>query len=92
MNFKLNLKYYRKIRNMSQSKLAEKAGLTQQYISLLEANDRTESPTLTSIEKLSQALDICPYALLEYKCKEFCNKVKVCDIVNLIQETDFIAE
>ena len=89
--FNLNLKHYRKIRNMSQQKLAKKSKLSQQYISLLESINRQESPTLTSILKLSQALKICPYALLQYECDKYCKNHNNCKLQQVIQEINYIS-
>lgn len=90
--FSLNLKHYRKVRNMSQDELALKSGLSQQYISVIESINRSESPTLASIVKLSQALNICPYALLQYNCEEHCNNYNSCTITKKIHNTNYITE
>lgn len=50
------IKDLRKEKFISQEKLAEKTGLDRTFISLIETGKR--NPTLTSICKLSQGLDI----------------------------------
>jgi len=82
MQFKLYLKHHRIIKNLTQLELARKSGLTQQFISQLESNERAKSPTLRTIEILAKALDICPYLLIEYSC-ETCNKTETCKLKNI---------
>lgn len=60
--FKSRLKELRTLRAMSQATLAEKIGAQQPYIAALESGER--SPTLETIAKLSEALDVAPDALL----------------------------
>lgn len=52
----------RKLRNLSQEALAEKAGLHRTSISLIERNLR--SPTLTTLEAIAHALSMSPAALI----------------------------
>jgi transcriptional regulator with XRE-family HTH domain len=87
--FKLRLKHYRLTNGMSQEELAKKSGLSQQYISVIESINRQESPTLTSIIKLSQALKICPYALLQYECDKNCKKHNNCTLEQTIQDINY---
>ena len=47
----------------SQNRLSEEAGLSQTYISYLEAG--TKSPTIKTLEKIAQALGVSISALLE---------------------------
>ena len=55
---------------MSQSELAKKCGLSQQYISLLEADTNgVNLPTLPIIARIGKALNINPRDLIEYKSK-----------------------
>lgn len=61
--FSQNLKYYRISKNLSQSELAEQINLTDKYISDLER--AKFSPSLETIEKVADALDIEPYLLLK---------------------------
>ena len=70
MYFVINLKKYRKIRGLTQRELAEKVGVTQQYIASIEKINRTKSPTLDVIAKLSIALRVCPYYLINFNCQE----------------------
>ena len=57
------LREMREINNISQEKLAEYCDLDRTYISLLERGLR--QPTITTIFKLSKALNISPSALIE---------------------------
>lgn len=57
-----NLRALRKAKNLSQMKLADRAGLSYQYVGNFE---RGESDiTLSSIEKLAKALDVTPGELV----------------------------
>jgi len=53
-----NIKYYRKIKNISQEKLAELADLSSSYIKQIESAKDFKNLTLYSIIKISNALDI----------------------------------
>lgn len=67
--YRLNIKKYRKIKNISQEKLALKVGVSQGYISQLEQYPiRTKSPKLELIEKIALELKVCPNDILEYVC------------------------
>lgn len=57
------LRELREANNISQEKLAEYCELDRTYISLLERGLR--QPTITTIFKLSQALNISPSELIE---------------------------
>lgn len=57
------LRRWRRARTMTQRQLAERAGLTQRTILLLE-HDRSEARPAT-LRKLADALDIDPIELLE---------------------------
>ena len=57
------LRELREGNNISQEKLAEYCDLDRTYISLLERGLR--QPTITTIFKLSKALNISPSALIE---------------------------
>lgn len=63
--FILKIKYYRRKRRLTQKKLAEKANVTQSYISALERAGRTKSPTLYTLTHIAFALGICPFDLVE---------------------------
>lgn len=54
--FGILIKNIRKNKLISQEKLSEKSGLDRTYISLIETGKR--NPTLTSICKIAQGLDI----------------------------------
>lgn len=56
-----NLKKYRKIRNISQEKLAEKCNTTTSYIGLMEIGRNI--PKLSTIERIAAALEIEPHIL-----------------------------
>jgi transcriptional regulator with XRE-family HTH domain len=60
--FGILLKDLRKKKTISQEKLAEKTGLNRIFISLIETGKR--NPTLTTICKISQGLDIKASELL----------------------------
>jgi transcriptional regulator with XRE-family HTH domain len=59
--FSYIIKELRESKKMSKAALAEKAGLHQTYIGLLETGKR--SPNIQTIEALSKALDIRPSVL-----------------------------
>ena len=59
---KFKLKEFRKIKGMSQKKLAYLSNLSQSHISELEKNK--QSPTLITVEKVADALKIYPEDLL----------------------------
>lgn len=58
----------REAQKLSQDRLAEIAGLSQRYVSELERGKN--SPTLTVILQLCQALGISPSALLDEVVRE----------------------
>ncbi len=60
--FAVNLKNERLRRKMSQETLAQKAGLSVSYISMLERGQRT--PPLDTLESLSRALSVSATTLL----------------------------
>lgn len=64
MEYKLQIKKYRKLRNMTQKELARKAKVKQSYISQLENPKNTKSPSLRTILDIAYALNVCPYALI----------------------------
>ena len=65
---KLEIRKYRKYRRMTQKDLAIKSNLSQSYLSMLENNKHYKSPTLTVIESISKALQVCPVLLLGVDC------------------------
>ena len=60
--FAENLRLLRKQKGLSQMALAEKAGIATNFINDIENCKKWISPT--TLEKLSQALEILPYKLL----------------------------
>lgn len=59
--FSVNVKRYRKKKNISQEKLAELAGLHRTYISALERERRNIS--IDNIQRIAEALEIEAYLL-----------------------------
>lgn len=57
-NFRNNIKYYRKLNNLTQEELAEKTDLSISYIKQIESNKEFKNVSLTVILKLSKALDV----------------------------------
>ena len=65
MDYKLlgrNIKKYREMRHMTQSKLAEALGVADNYITALEKG--RSAPSMTVFLKLVNALDVTPNHLL----------------------------
>jgi transcriptional regulator with XRE-family HTH domain len=56
-----NLKAYRHKSGLSQAKLAEKAGISTQYIAMIELSRQFPTPEVS--EKIAEALDIEAYEL-----------------------------
>lgn len=52
------IKTCREIARLSQAELAEKAGISQGFLAMVESGKKV--PTITSILKISQALEIAP--------------------------------
>ena len=67
--FSNNIRYYRRKKALTQEMLAEKAELSISYIKQIESCKEYKNVTLTSILKLSKALDI-PVNELFYEKKE----------------------
>lgn len=63
IKIKENIKKYRILRNLSQEKLSEIAGISTDYISLIERGKRT--PSLKRLCLIANALDVEPYILLK---------------------------
>lgn len=64
--FSKNIKYYRKIKNITQEQLAEKADLSTSYIKQIESKEYTNI-SLTTILKISKALEISVNDLFKNK-------------------------
>ena len=63
--FIINLKESRKIRGISQSKLAELCESTQAYIAEIEIGKKFPSPDM--VERIASALDLESYCLFQNK-------------------------
>lgn len=61
-NLATNMRKHRAVKKFSQDKLAELAGLTQQYICTLEREKA--NPSLKTVMKLCEALNVTPNDLL----------------------------
>ena len=59
--FVFNLKKYRKKRNLSQMKLADKLDTSTSYIGEIEINRKI--PSMEMVEKIANALDVEPFRL-----------------------------
>lgn len=62
MKIKENIKSYRISQNLSQEKLSEIAGVSTDYISLIERGKRT--PSIKRLCLIANALGLEPYKLL----------------------------
>ncbi|HBE8430550.1 DNA-binding transcriptional repressor PuuR [Clostridioides difficile] len=60
------LKYHRKKKKLTQSRLSELTGISQSYISRMENKKFKHSPTLTQIILLSDVLEIDQLILSEF--------------------------
>lgn len=61
MNYGKALRIARAASGLQQQELAERAGLTASYVSLVEMGRR--NPSVTAIRKLSRALEVPPHLL-----------------------------
>lgn len=50
--------FYRKLRSMTQEKLAEEVGITPQYLSRIENGGYTKSVSLSTLMMIAGALDV----------------------------------
>ena len=62
MNLGQAIRAARLERDLSQSALAEKTGISNSYLSQIEAGK--QDPSLETLQQLSAALDVPPYVLL----------------------------
>ena len=53
---------------LTQEELSFKTDLSQSYISELETNSNIVNPTLSTINELAKALNVCPKELLHCDC------------------------
>lgn len=65
----LTVSYYRKLAGMTQDQLAEAAGLSRSFISLLEAPNTVVGMSLEVLFNLSDALGISPERILDLDSK-----------------------
>lgn len=63
----LNVAYFRKLRNLTQEELAEKADISRSYLSAIEAPNIVKTLSLELLFDLADALNIEPYRLMEFK-------------------------
>lgn len=63
----LNISYYRKLQGYTQEELAELAGISRSHISAIEAPNIIRNVSLEVLFNLSEALNIAPHKLLEFK-------------------------
>lgn len=63
----LKVSYYRKLKSLTQSELAEIVGCDTSFIGQIEAPNMYKSISLDTLFKLSKALDIPPYKLLYFE-------------------------
>lgn len=61
----LNISYERKLKNMTQSELADKVGISRTHMSNIEAPNATKSVSLDVIFDIADVLDINPSKLLD---------------------------
>ena len=57
--------FYRKLRSMTQEKLAEEVGVTPQYLSRIENGGYTKSVSLSTLMMIAGALDVTMSQLME---------------------------
>lgn len=57
------IKAYRMEHNLSQRQFAERAGLSNAYISLIEKNERKNAPSLQIMKKIASAMDMTVHTL-----------------------------
>lgn len=77
MNPKVNIKFWRELRKMSQKTLSKQLNISQGYISAIEANKK--SPTIRMLYRIAGELNVCPRLLLNciIECK-MCIKGNKC--------------
>lgn len=57
--------YYRKIRNLTKEELAEKVGITPQYLSRIENGGYSKNVSLSTLMKIAGVLDVTMSQLME---------------------------
>ena len=63
----MRIKEYRIKLSMSQKDLAEKCGVSKNYISEIENGHKI--PSVNLLLHLSRILDVCPCMILRFKCR-----------------------
>jgi transcriptional regulator with XRE-family HTH domain len=63
----LNIAYYRKIKQLTQERLAEIVGVDRSYISKIEAPNMYTSFSLELLCKIADALDVSESKLFEFR-------------------------
>ena len=64
-----NIKYYRKLKNITQEQLAELSDLSVSYIKQIEANNEFKNITLNTLSKIAKSLDVNLNQLFSEKVK-----------------------
>ena len=62
----LKIAYFRKLRGFTQEQLAEKLGVATAYIDQIEAAGMYKPISLTTLFRISQALETPPHKFLEF--------------------------
>ena len=63
----LNISYYRKLKGISQERLAEGIGRSRNFISRLEAPNMYERPSVMTLLQIADFLEIPAIRLLDFK-------------------------
>ena len=69
----MNVKYYRKVKGLTQKDLATAVGVSHPRISVIEQGGG--NPTLKTIEAIADALDVCTEKLIREPTKKILNSV-----------------
>lgn len=62
----LKISYYRKLKGLTQEKLADKLGVATSYIGEIEAAGMYKPISLTTLLRIAQALETPAYKFLEF--------------------------
>ena len=62
----LKISYYRKLKGLTQEKLADKLGVATSYIGQIEAAGMYKQISLTTLLRIAQALETPAYKFLEF--------------------------
>jgi transcriptional regulator with XRE-family HTH domain len=65
VEYTLLIRKYRIEKGMTQAELARKSRVRQSYISQLESAPNAKSPTLRVLFQIAEALQVCPYMLIQ---------------------------